>query len=132
MNQSWIESVHPYTELAINGNDLDHPDLYEFLEYMKFKKVIAAVLGACMIMGIAGCTKNGDANGDKNGDTNPWANGHVYIESNSLFSLACGCHPENCRGGDVHTVTMQYRHLPSAKAVTLKVTFTIQGGGWWW
>lgn len=36
---------------------------------MKFKKVIAAVLGACMIMGIAGCTKNGDANGDKNGDT---------------------------------------------------------------
>ena len=69
---------------------------------------------------------------DENSDTNPWAIGHVYIESNSLFSLACGCHPENCRGGDVHTVTMQYRHLPSAKAVNLKVTFTIQGGGWWW
>lgn len=40
MNQAWIESVHPYTELAINGNDLDHPDLYEFLDYMRSKNVI--------------------------------------------------------------------------------------------
>lgn len=68
---------------------------------------------------------------DQNGDTNQWSNGHVYIESDELFNMACGCHPNNCRGGDVHTVTMQYRHLPSAKAVNLKVTFTIQGGGGW-
>lgn len=40
MNQAWIESVHPYTELAINGNDLDHPDLYNFLDLMKSKNVI--------------------------------------------------------------------------------------------
>lgn len=69
---------------------------------------------------------------DDDGNTNPWAQGHVYIESNDLFSLACGCHPQNCWGGDEHTVTMQYRHLPSAKAVNLRVTFTIEGSGWWW
>ena len=40
MKQAWISSVHPYTELAINGNDLDHPDLYTFLNYMKSKNVI--------------------------------------------------------------------------------------------
>ena len=68
---------------------------------------------------------------DQNGDTNQWANGHVYIESDELFNMACGCHPNNFRGGDVHTVTMQYRHHPTAKAVNLKVTFTIEGG-WSW
>ncbi len=40
MSQSWIDSVHPYTELAINGNDLDHPDLYTFLDLMKSKNMI--------------------------------------------------------------------------------------------
>lgn len=38
--QHWIETLHPYTELAINGNDLDHPDLVPFLEKMHEKKVI--------------------------------------------------------------------------------------------
>ena len=43
MNQAWIQSVHPYTELAINGNDMDHPQLEEFLQFMKEKKVIVSM-----------------------------------------------------------------------------------------
>ena len=74
---------------------------------------------------------------DVNGDTNDYyyGNVHVYIESDNLFSLACGCHPNNCAANHEHTVTMQYRHYPSGKAVNLEVTFTIQGGGgglWNW
>ena len=41
--QKWIESLKPYTELALNGNDLTHPQLREFLEYLKSKKVIANI-----------------------------------------------------------------------------------------
>ena len=33
-------SLHPFTELAINGNDLSHPQLEQFLEKMKEKQVI--------------------------------------------------------------------------------------------
>ena len=40
LSQEWIHTVHPFTELAINGNDLTHPQLVEFLELMKSKKVI--------------------------------------------------------------------------------------------
>ena len=71
---------------------------------------------------------------DEYGDTNDYYNGnvHVYIESDNLFSLACGCHPNNCGANHTHTVTLQYRHYPTGKAVNLEVTFTIQGGGWWW
>ena len=36
-----LNSLHPYTELAINGNDLTHPDLPKFLMFLKEKKVIA-------------------------------------------------------------------------------------------
>ena len=43
MNQAWIHSVHPYTELAINGNDMDHPQLEKFLNFMKEKKVIVSM-----------------------------------------------------------------------------------------
>ena len=43
MNQAWIQSVHSYTELAINGNDMDHPQLEEFLQFMKEKKVIVSM-----------------------------------------------------------------------------------------
>lgn len=35
-----LNSLHPYTELAINGNDLSHPQLEEFLTRMKKQKVI--------------------------------------------------------------------------------------------
>jgi len=41
LEQPWINSLHPYTELAINGNDLDHPDLENFLWFLKGKGVIA-------------------------------------------------------------------------------------------
>lgn len=43
INQAWINSVHPYTELAINGNDLDHPQLEDFLKFMKEKRVIVSM-----------------------------------------------------------------------------------------
>ena len=60
---------------------------------------------------------------DSYGDTAPWASGHVYIESNSLYSWSFGCHPDNCESGHAHTVTMQYRL--GNKAVNVKVTFYI-------
>lgn len=41
LNYSFLDTLHPYTELAINGNDLSHPDLIPFLEKLKAKKVIA-------------------------------------------------------------------------------------------
>ena len=40
MSQSWIHTLHPWTEIAINGNDLDHPQLDELLDYLKSKKVV--------------------------------------------------------------------------------------------
>lgn len=39
----FIESLHPYTELALNGNDMDHPQLYDFLLYLKNKNIITNV-----------------------------------------------------------------------------------------
>lgn len=73
---------------------------------------------------------------DADGDTNDYYYGdvHVFIESDDLFTMSCGCHPDNCAANDIHTVTLQYRHYPTAKAVNLQVTFTIKsggGGGWW-
>lgn len=41
LNPKFLDTLHPYTELAINGNDLSHPDLIPFLEKLKEKKVIA-------------------------------------------------------------------------------------------
>lgn len=35
----FLDSLHPFTELAMNGNDLDHPDMEKFLEFLKSKKV---------------------------------------------------------------------------------------------
>ena len=43
MNQKWIHTLHPYTELALNGNDMDHPQLIEFLEFLKDKKIFANI-----------------------------------------------------------------------------------------
>lgn len=40
MNQRFLDTLHPYTELAINGNDLSHPDLVPFLKLLKAKKII--------------------------------------------------------------------------------------------
>lgn len=38
-----LNSILPYTELAINGNDLNHPQLDWFLHYMKDRKVIVNI-----------------------------------------------------------------------------------------
>lgn len=44
LNKEFIDSLHPYTELAIGGgNALAHPDLIEFLQILKEKKVIANI-----------------------------------------------------------------------------------------
>lgn len=41
MNVPFIDSLHPYTELAIGGgNPLEHPQLEEFLAYCKDRKLI--------------------------------------------------------------------------------------------
>lgn len=40
LNYKFLDTLHPYTELAINGNDLSHPDLITFLEKLKDKKII--------------------------------------------------------------------------------------------
>ena len=41
LNQKFLDTLHPYTEMAINGNDLTHPDLIPFLEKLREKKVVA-------------------------------------------------------------------------------------------
>ena len=41
LNQKFLDTLNPYTEMAINGNDLTHPDLIPFLEKLHEKKVIA-------------------------------------------------------------------------------------------
>lgn len=41
--QPWMNTLHPYTELAINGNDLDHPDIEKFLIKMKQNKIIVNI-----------------------------------------------------------------------------------------
>ena len=40
LNPKFLDTLHPYTELAINGNDLSHPDLVPFMYKMKEKKII--------------------------------------------------------------------------------------------
>ena len=40
LNPKFLDTLHPYTELAINGNDLSHPDLIPFMHKMKEKKII--------------------------------------------------------------------------------------------
>lgn len=60
---------------------------------------------------------------------------HVFIESGDLFSWGCGCHPDNCAEGHVHTVRMEYRYstgTSTGKSVTVVVTFKLgenAGGG---
>ena len=39
----FINTLYPYTELALNGNDLDHPQLEDFLNFLKDKKVFANI-----------------------------------------------------------------------------------------
>jgi hypothetical protein len=39
----FIESLHPYTEMALNGNDLDNPDLLKFLAFLKERSIFANI-----------------------------------------------------------------------------------------
>lgn len=39
----WLETLPEYIEIAINGNDMDHPQLRMFLEYCKNKKCIVNI-----------------------------------------------------------------------------------------
>lgn len=41
MNAKFIDTLHPYTEAALQLNDLSHPDLIPFLEKLKSNRVIA-------------------------------------------------------------------------------------------
>lgn len=43
LNAKFLDTLHPYTELAINGNDMSHPDLIPFLERMKTRMVFVNV-----------------------------------------------------------------------------------------
>lgn len=43
LNAKFLDTLHPFTELAINGNDLSHPDLVPFLKMMKEKQVIVNI-----------------------------------------------------------------------------------------
>lgn len=40
---AFLDSLHPYTELALNGNDMDHPQFEDFLEFLKTKDVFANI-----------------------------------------------------------------------------------------
>jgi len=40
LSYKFLDTLHPYTELAINGNDLTHPHLVQFLQKMKDKKIV--------------------------------------------------------------------------------------------
>lgn len=41
LNLKFLDTLHPFTEMALNGNDLTHPDLVPFLELLKSKKIFA-------------------------------------------------------------------------------------------
>ena len=43
LNVPLIDTLHPYTEAAINGNSIDHPQLISFLEKLKSLKVFANI-----------------------------------------------------------------------------------------
>ena len=43
LNAKFHDTQQPYTELAINGNDMSHPDLIPFLEKMKARMVFVNV-----------------------------------------------------------------------------------------
>ena len=61
---------------------------------------------------------------DAQGNTNDWGRGHVFIESDDLYAWHFGCHPDNCRAGDTHTVRMQYSR--SRKTLIVNVKFVVK------
>lgn len=43
MNAKFIDTLHQFTEVAINGNSIDHPQLIPFLEKLKSRRLIANI-----------------------------------------------------------------------------------------
>ena len=43
LSYDFLNHLNPYTEMAINGNDMNHPDLIPFLEKLKEQKVFANI-----------------------------------------------------------------------------------------
>ena len=43
LNAKFIDTLRPFTEVALNGNDLSHPDLIRFLKKLKSKQIIASM-----------------------------------------------------------------------------------------
>ena len=43
LGSKFIDTLRPFTEVALNGNDLSHPDLIEFLRKLKDKQIIASM-----------------------------------------------------------------------------------------
>lgn len=41
LKYKFLDTLHPYTEMAFNGNDMDHPQLIPFLSKLQEKKVFA-------------------------------------------------------------------------------------------
>ena len=61
---------------------------------------------------------------DADGNTNAWAAGHVFIESNDLYTWNFGCHPGNCNAGEQHTAGMRYGR--GGKTVDVEIQFTVK------
>lgn len=40
VDYAFIDTLHPFTEIALNGNDLTHPELETFLKRLKMRQVI--------------------------------------------------------------------------------------------
>lgn len=43
MSAKFINTLHPFTEVAINGNSIDHPQLIPFLEKLKSKRLLSNI-----------------------------------------------------------------------------------------
>lgn len=61
---------------------------------------------------------------DADGDTGYWGYGHVFIESDNLYTWNFGCHPDNCKPGDEHVVRMRYSRI--GRNVDVEVTFDVK------
>ena len=43
LNQHWVDTVKPFTEVALNGNNLSHPELIDFLVKLRDRNVVANI-----------------------------------------------------------------------------------------
>ena len=43
MSAKFVDTLHPFTEVAINGNSVDHPQLIPFLEKLKSKRLLSNI-----------------------------------------------------------------------------------------